>query len=74
MFLANCGYLELVFVLFIINSPFQFCIVWLIPMMIANMVRGSRMTIAGCREKDYGEESPSRHDDVGIILGESCVL
>ncbi|KAL5122996.1 hypothetical protein HKD37_02G003681 [Glycine soja] len=37
-------------------------------------VAHNRMTTAGCREKDYGEESPSRHDDVGIILGESCVL
>jgi len=50
MFLANCGYLELVLVLFIINSPLQFCIVWLIPVMITNLVGGSRMTMVGCRE------------------------
>jgi len=50
MFLANCGYLELVLVVFIMNSPLQFCIVRLIPMMIMNLVRGSRMTVAGCRE------------------------
>ena len=51
MFLANCGYLELVLVLFIMNSPLQFCIVWLIPVMITNLVRGSRMTAVGCRDK-----------------------
>jgi len=50
MFLAKCGYLELVLVLFIMNSPLQFCIVWLILVMITNVVRGSRMTVAGCRE------------------------
>ena len=52
----------------------QFCIVWLIPVMITNLVCGSRMIAIGCREYDSGEEPPSRHDDVGIILGESCVL
>jgi len=50
MLLANCGYLELVLVLFIMNSPLQFCIVWLIPVMITNLVRGTRMTVVGCRE------------------------
>ena len=74
IFLANCGYLELVLVLFIINSPLQFCIVWLIHVMITNIVRGSKMTAAGCRKCNSGEEPPSLRDDVGIILGGSCVL
>jgi len=74
MFLANCGYLELVLVLFIMNSPLQFCIVWLIPVMITNIVRGSRMTTVGCRKWNSGEEPLSRRDDIGIILGGSCVL
>ena len=43
MFLANCDYLDLILVLFIMNSPLQFCIVWLIPVMIANLVCGSRV-------------------------------
>ena len=49
MFLANCGYLELVLVFFIMNSPLQFCIMGLIPVMITNLVRGSRMTVAGSK-------------------------
>ena len=34
------------------NSPLQFCIVWLIPVMIANLVCGSRMTTVGRRKWD----------------------
>jgi len=42
--------LDLVLVPFIMNSPLQFYIVWLITVMITNIVRGSRMTVAGCRK------------------------
>ena len=49
-FLANYDYLDLSLVLFIMNSPLQFCIVWLIPVKIANIVRGSQMTTVGCRK------------------------
>ena len=42
--------LDLVLVPFIMNSPLQFYIVWLITVMITNIVRGSRMTAARCRE------------------------
>ena len=73
-FFTNCGYLNLVLVFFIMNSPLQFSIVWLIPVMIANLVCGSRMTAIECKKWDSIVEPPSRRDDVGIILGESCVL
>ena len=74
MFLANCDYLDLVLVLFMMNSPLQFWIMWLIPVMITNIIRGRRMIVAGCKKWNSGEEPSSRRDDVGIILGGSCVL
>ena len=74
MFLANCGYLELVLVLFIMNSPLQFCIVWLIPVMIANLVRGSRMTVIGCGDEILLRSRQADVMTLEIFLGESCVL
>ena len=38
------------------------------------IVHGSRMTVVEDKERDSFVEPSSRRDDVGIILGESCVL
>jgi len=58
---------------FIINSPLQFCIVWLVPVMITNLRSWEQMNNShGGRL--FLWELPSRRDNVGIILGESCVL
>ena len=60
---------------FIINSPLQFCSVCLVPVMIANLRLWEQMY----NNRWHGErfflwESPSRHDDVEIILEKSCIL
>ena len=73
-FLANYNYLDLTLVLFIMNSPFQFCIDWLIPVMILILVRGSRMTTVGCRDEILLRNRQADVMTLELFWGESCVF
>ena len=66
--------MDLTLVLFIMKSPLYFCIVWLIPVMIANLVRGSRMTVIGCGDEILLRSRQADVMTLEIFLGESCVL
>ena len=67
----------MIFVLisFIINSPLAIFVPcgWYL-LWSQTFVRGSRMTTVEYMKWDSFVEPPSWRDDVGIILGESCVL
>jgi len=48
--------------------------VWLAPVMIANLHSWEQTDNSSVYEVRFFMEPPSQCDDVGIILGESCVL
>jgi len=56
------------------NSPLQFCIMWLIPVIIVNLVCGSRMTAVGCRDEIRLRNRQANVMTLGLFWGESCVL
>ena len=55
-------------------TPRNFCTVWLVPVMIANLYSWEQNDNSIYEKWDSFVEPSSRRDDVGIILGESCVL
>ena len=64
----------LTLVLFIMNSPLQFCIMWLIPVMTANLVCRSRMIAVRCRDEILLRNRQADVMMLGLFWGESCIL